>query len=137
MKLRELFDNGTHTHLDENLMELTFHGSQCTKDCSGHKAGYAWSQARGGVAANSHSPSFNKGADIGTRIIALNRAQRAPQRKMGTKPPVDKAAQTASRLAQGMHGSPDVQPQAQGGTQSAAQPPQGIQNPENLGAKKF
>jgi hypothetical protein len=131
MKLRELFDNGTHTHVDENLMELTFHGSQCTRDCSGHKAGYAWSQARGGVAANSHSPSFNKGADIGTRIIALNRAQRTPQRKMGTKPPVNKAAQTAARLAQGMHGSPDVQPQA------APQPPQGIEKPEDLGAKKF
>lgn len=113
MKLRELFHPGTHTHLDENLMELTFHGSQCTRDCSGHRAGYAWSQARGGVAAMSHSPSFNKGADIGTRIIAMNKAQRTPKRKMGTKPPaqpVDQTAQTAARLAQGMHGTPDVKP---------------------------
>lgn len=116
MKIREVIDTGTHIHLDENLMELTFHGSQCTKDCSGHRAGYAWSQARGGVSANSHSPSFNKGAEIGTRIIALNRAQRAPQRKMGTRPkqpakpapaPVDTSAETAARLAQGMQGSPE------------------------------
>lgn len=47
------------------LRELTFMGmSQCTKDCSGHRAGYAWSKARGGASAASWSPSFNKGAEI-------------------------------------------------------------------------
>ena len=47
------------------LRELTFMGmSQCTKDCSGHKAGYAWSKQRGGAHAASWSPSFNKGAEI-------------------------------------------------------------------------
>ena len=47
------------------LRELTFMGmSQCTKDCSGHRAGYAWSKARGGAHAASWSPSFNKGAEI-------------------------------------------------------------------------
>jgi len=47
------------------LRELTFMGmSQCTKDCSGHEAGYAWSKARGGASAASWSPSFNKGAEI-------------------------------------------------------------------------
>ena len=51
---------------DEQLNELQFMGSQCTKDCSGHRAGYAWSKARGGVDANSPwSPSFNKGSAIG------------------------------------------------------------------------
>ncbi len=25
----------------------TFKGYQCTKDCSGHKAGYAWAQRKG------------------------------------------------------------------------------------------
>lgn len=44
------------------LNELSFLGSQCTKDCSGHRAGYEWSQRKGGVDAASWSPSFNKGA---------------------------------------------------------------------------
>ena len=53
------------TFLDENLNELSFLGSPCTKDCSGHRAGYAWSQARGGVPGNSpFSPSFNNGANL-------------------------------------------------------------------------
>lgn len=47
---------------DQPLQELTFRGSQCTKDCSGHRAGYAWSGQRGGRVPNSWSPSFNKGA---------------------------------------------------------------------------
>ncbi len=25
----------------------TFHGYSCTKDCSGHKAGYAWAERKG------------------------------------------------------------------------------------------
>lgn len=49
----------------ETLRELTFMGlSPCTKDCSGHRAGYRWSKARGGVSAASWSNSFNKGAEI-------------------------------------------------------------------------
>jgi hypothetical protein len=52
----------------EQLRELTFMGmSQCTKDCSGHRAGYAWSKQRGGVSAASWSPSFNKGAEIASQ----------------------------------------------------------------------
>lgn len=47
---------------EEQLDELTFLGSQCTKDCSGHRAGYAWSQKHGGMDSASWSPSFNKGA---------------------------------------------------------------------------
>lgn len=48
-----------------DLKELNFLGSTCTRDCSGHRAGYAWSQARGGVKVpNSWSPSFNKGAKL-------------------------------------------------------------------------
>ena len=55
---------------DEQLDELSFMGSQCTKDCSGHRAGYNWSKARGGVDANNpFSPSFNKGSAIGTAEI--------------------------------------------------------------------
>jgi len=47
---------------EEQLDELTFRGSQCTKDCSGHRAGYEWSQRKGGADAASWSNSFNKGA---------------------------------------------------------------------------
>jgi hypothetical protein len=49
----------------DKLNELNFLGSQCTKDCSGHRAGYAWSKRKGGVLGNSpYSPSFNKGAAL-------------------------------------------------------------------------
>jgi len=34
---------------NEQLDELSFLGSPCTKDCSGHRAGYDWSKARGDV----------------------------------------------------------------------------------------
>lgn len=47
----------------EQLDELSFLGSQCTKDCSGHRAGYAWSK-RKGLVPMSRSPSFNKGAAL-------------------------------------------------------------------------
>jgi hypothetical protein len=49
---------------DQQLDELSFLGSPCTKDCSGHRAGYAWSRARGNVHAASWSPSFNNGAAL-------------------------------------------------------------------------
>jgi hypothetical protein len=49
---------------EEQLDELTFLGSECTKDCSGHRAGYAWSAKKGNVHAASWSPSFNKGAAL-------------------------------------------------------------------------
>jgi hypothetical protein len=49
---------------DQQLDELSFLGSQCTKDCSGHRAGYAWSQINNPTIPNSWSPSFNKGAAL-------------------------------------------------------------------------
>ena len=49
---------------EEQLDELTFLGSECTIDCSGHRAGYEWSQRRGGQVPQSWSPSFNKGAAL-------------------------------------------------------------------------
>jgi hypothetical protein len=50
---------------EQQLDELQFLGSECTKDCSGHRAGYNWSRARGGVDGMSPwSPSFNKGAAL-------------------------------------------------------------------------
>ena len=52
-------------HVDERLDELSFLGSPCTKDCSGHRAGYAWSQSKGGrVAQSPFSPSFNNGSQL-------------------------------------------------------------------------
>ena len=50
---------------EEQLDELQFLGSTCTKDCSGHRAGYEWSQRKGGrVAQSPWSPSFNKGSQL-------------------------------------------------------------------------
>lgn len=64
-KIRALCKAFAATFLDENLNELSFLGSPCTKDCSGHRAGYAWSQSKGGVPGNSpFSPSFNNGANL-------------------------------------------------------------------------
>jgi 8-oxo-dGTP pyrophosphatase MutT (NUDIX family) len=48
----------------QELDELSFLGSPCTKDCSGHRAGYSWSKARGNRNAMSHSNSFNNGARL-------------------------------------------------------------------------
>jgi len=50
---------------DQQLDELSFLGSECTKDCSGHRAGYEWSKRKGLRQANSlYSPSFNKGSAL-------------------------------------------------------------------------
>ena len=49
---------------EEQLDELSFLGSECTTDCSGHRAGYDWSKRKGLRQANSWSPSFNKGAGL-------------------------------------------------------------------------
>jgi pyrimidine deaminase RibD-like protein len=65
LKIQELCQAFADTWLNKQLDELTFLGSQCTKDCSGHRAGYAWSQSKGGRVANSPwSPSFNKGSQL-------------------------------------------------------------------------
>ena len=49
----------------QQLDELSFLGSTCTRDCSGHRAGYAWSRARaGGKIPMSRSASFDKGAAL-------------------------------------------------------------------------
>ena len=52
-----------------------FYGSQCTKDCSGHKAGYAWKKKKPHKACGgSRSPSFDKGC-----MIAQKHAEKKPQ----------------------------------------------------------
>ena len=49
--------------IPEQLDELSFLGSECTYDCSGHRAGYAWYH-RNQRDPMSWSPSFNKGAAL-------------------------------------------------------------------------
>jgi hypothetical protein len=48
---------------DEQLEELSFLGSPCTRDCSGHRAGYRWYKQKQ-QDPQSWSPSFNKGAAL-------------------------------------------------------------------------
>lgn len=47
----------------EFINELKFFGSQCTKDCSGHRAGYAWYKKKQRLPQKTH-PSFMKGSNI-------------------------------------------------------------------------
>jgi pyrimidine deaminase RibD-like protein len=64
-KIQALCKAFADTWLKDELNELSFLGSPCTKDCSGHRAGYAWSKSKGGVPGNSpFSPSFNNGANL-------------------------------------------------------------------------
>jgi pyrimidine deaminase RibD-like protein len=64
-KIQELCEKFADTWLKRQLEELSFLGSPCTKDCSGHRAGYYWSQTRAGAKIpNSWSPSFNNGAAL-------------------------------------------------------------------------
>ena len=80
-KIHKLCKKFAATFLDEeNLNELMFRGSQCTKDCSGHRAGFDWSTARGGRDANSPwSPSFNKGAAIAKTDLMKQQQPAAPK----------------------------------------------------------
>jgi pyrimidine deaminase RibD-like protein len=64
-RIQELCRQFANTWLKDELNELSFLGSPCTRDCSGHRAGYYWSQARGGAKVpNSWSQSFNNGAAL-------------------------------------------------------------------------
>lgn len=63
-ELCHVFANTFLEHETEQLDELTFLGSPCTKDCSGHRAGYRWSKDRGNQTASSWSQSFNNGAAL-------------------------------------------------------------------------
>jgi len=64
-RIQELCRQFADTWLKRQLEELSFLGSPCTKDCSGHRAGYYWSQARAGTKVpNSWSQSFNNGAAL-------------------------------------------------------------------------
>lgn len=43
---------------------LSFHGMHCTKDCSGHRAGWFWQRSHPNQPALSKSNSFNQGATV-------------------------------------------------------------------------
>jgi len=64
-RIKKLCKAYADTFLKDELNELSFLGSECTKDCSGHRAGYEWSKRKGLRQGNSPwSPSFNKGAAL-------------------------------------------------------------------------
>jgi pyrimidine deaminase RibD-like protein len=63
-ELCHMFASTFMAHEAEQLDELSFLGSPCTKDCSGHRAGYRWSKDRGNIHAASWSQSFNNGAAL-------------------------------------------------------------------------
>lgn len=116
---------------EQQLDELSFMGSQCTKDCSGHRAGYKWSLDRGGV-ENPASPSqsFINGSNIGARQMQKNkqqrtqgggkikgyqsqtqqavrkREQRAAARQTAQQAQQQQHQQAQAKVDQGMHGSP-------------------------------
>lgn len=62
-KIETLCKAFADTFLKNELNELNFLGSPCTKDCSGHRAGYEWYK-RKGRDPNSWSQSFNNGAGL-------------------------------------------------------------------------
>jgi hypothetical protein len=102
-------DPGTHTHMDENLQELSFMGSTCTKDCSGHRAGYKWSLDRGGVQnPASASQSFVNGSNIGYR--AQHQRAQGGGKRAGYVSQTDQAkAKRMARLNKGVQGTPATQ----------------------------
>lgn len=50
--------------------QLYFMGSACTKDCSGHRAGYNWGRKKKRISRSSPSRSFDNGTKIAAAITA-------------------------------------------------------------------
>jgi len=78
----------------EIISELTFMGRPCTKDCSGHRAGYEWSMRHNGQQANTHSPSFNRGSSIPSSQQAGRRAAKKQAKTLevyGNKPSLNQS----------------------------------------------
>jgi hypothetical protein len=60
--------------IQEILNELSFFGSPCTKDCSGHMAGFNWANKHNSnVASATPSRSFNNGTAISIDHKTKNR----------------------------------------------------------------
>ena len=65
LKIHDIVCVEARRSVKKALDELSFLGSTCTRDCSGHRAGYAWSKARAGAKVPmSRSTSFDKGAAL-------------------------------------------------------------------------
>lgn len=63
--------------IHELLVELSFQGSLCTKDCSGHAAGYQWAMKNQKAPMGaSTSPSFNSGSAVATRQLQTGKTIR-------------------------------------------------------------
>lgn len=91
--------------LNELLTELTFAGRKCTKDCSGHMAGYAWNKQHKSVApCTTPSNSFNNGCEIATNQQQTGKIARPkvrdPRGKFAPNPQQRKPAQAAPTTPQ-------------------------------------
>lgn len=67
MKINEIGDPSKYGITRSRDGTLKFKGSVCTKDCSGHKAGYNWSIENRRADDENWSPSFIKGNYIGLK----------------------------------------------------------------------
>lgn len=64
----------------ELLTELTFMGHTCTKDCSGHEAGYNYALKKGLKApTNTPSKSFDFGTGIATKAAKTKKVPVKPK----------------------------------------------------------
>ena len=74
-KMYELSIQETLKQIDEEIIaELSFHGSKCTQDCSGHKAGFSWEKKHNqNVRQQTPSNSFNNGTQIATDMRGKGR----------------------------------------------------------------
>lgn len=52
------------------MAKYTFYSSSCTKDCSGHAAGYLWRKKHPRAAIVTKSQSFKNGAAIRDNMVA-------------------------------------------------------------------
>lgn len=60
--------------INEIITEFTFYGRTCTKDCSGHRAGWYWAKKKAvtnPAACTSRSPSFTGGCEVATAQTKL------------------------------------------------------------------
>lgn len=63
----------TSMRIHEIILESSFHGRTCKKNCEGHSAGYQWGMRhKGKSACDSHSDSFVAGCEIANKQIHTN-----------------------------------------------------------------
>ena len=57
------------------LLEATFQGHVCTKDCRGHNAGYQWALKHSNKECDAKSSSFKAGCEIAKKQVADKQKQ--------------------------------------------------------------